>query len=174
MRVFGQGDVVDMTMKMASGKTIVTTVVNDQNHNRLWNIWPVALNIGRSSSRWPARIFGHFIVSISFVHSVWIRVHRVPVSIGEELFDTEDTRWVEDWDTEQKYKHYLCQPELLKMTKNDKKFPFPDTAGACWLPSLEWLRVAPLPRDSSHALYYGYIHVDWVLNFFSGIFLYGL
>ena len=70
-----------------------------------------------------------------------------------------------------KYKHHLCQPELLKMTKNDKKFPFPDTAGACWLPSLEWLRVAPLPRDSSHALYYGYIHVDWVLKFFSGIFL---
>ena len=125
MRVCGQGDVVDMTTKMASGKTIVTTVVNDQNHNRLWNIWPVALNIGRSSSRWPARIFGHFIVSISFVHSVWIRVHRVPVSIGEELFDTEDTRWVEDWDTEKNINITSANQNCWKWPKVIKSSPFP-------------------------------------------------
>ena len=55
-----------------------------------------------------------------------------------------------------KYKHHLCQPELLKMTKSDKKFPFPDTAGACWLPSLEWLRVAAPKRLISRSLLWIY------------------
>ena len=47
------------------------SIVYDYGNRELKTFDPPAFNVGRSS-RWPASMFGHFIVSISFVRPVWM------------------------------------------------------------------------------------------------------